>query len=337
VTTNRPKPEQTKLTICVSHPFSQWRAQPAMARAIQSRWPTMRVVHLTDYKELPSELPDTDIFVGASLRPEQFRAAKQLKWIHATAAGVSQLMYPELRGSHVIVTNASGIFSSVMAEHAMGMMIALARNFPDAVRYQEQAHWAQQDLWDKPQHLTELNATTLLIVGFGSIGREIAKRARAFDMRVIGVTRSGKGDAALADRIVPISSLNDVLIAADYVVLCAPETESTKHLIGSEQIGRMKRGARLLNFGRGSILDEAALMAALESGQLIGAALDVAETEPLPATSPLWKARNLFITPHVSGISDRMWTRQSDLFLRLLDEWFEGRELPNRVDLTRGY
>src|SRR5262252_3767693 len=187
-------PAETKLIVCVSHPFSEWTAKPALAAAIRSRWPEMRVVHLLSYDTLPEELPEARIFIGASLRPEQFACANQLQWIHSTAAGVSQLMYPQLRDSGVTVTNPSGIFSVPMAEHTMGMILALARNFPDAVRYQDGGKWSAQDLWDKPQQLTEVNGSLLVIVGYGSIGQELAKRAQAFDMRVWGITRSGHGD-----------------------------------------------------------------------------------------------------------------------------------------------
>ena len=332
-----PDPARTKLIVCVKHPFSEWTAKPTLAEAIRDRWPQMRVVYLANYDTLDKELPDAHIFVGASLRPEQFAHAKQLKWIHSTAAGVSQLMYPELRNSGVIVTNPSGIFSPPMAEHTMGMILALARNFPDTVRFQDAAKWAQQDLWDKPQHLSEVNGRLLLIVGYGSIGRELAKRAQAFGMRIWGVTRSGKGDTTYAERIQPASELHQALPHADYIVIAAPDTPETKHLIGAEQIARIKRGARLINIGRGSLLDEAALMAALQSGQLSGAALDVTTPEPLPSDSALWKAPNLFITPHTSGVSDRLWQRETELLLRLLDEWFAGKELSSRVDLSRGY
>jgi phosphoglycerate dehydrogenase-like enzyme len=331
----RTTPAETKLVICVWHPFSQWRAQPVMAEAIRRRWPEMRVVHLPDFERLPEELPDTDIFIGASLRPEQFRLARRLKWIHSTAAGVSQLMYVEVRNSGVLVTNPSGIFSGPMAEHTMGLMVAMARNFPDSVRYQDRQIWGQQPISD--QILTELNGQLLLIVGYGSIGRELARRARGFDMRVWGVNRSGKGDVTSVEKIVPISELDSVLPEADYIVLCAPETAETKHLIGAAQLAKMKRSARLISVGRGSVLDEAAVVRALEAGALRGAALDVTATEPLPAESPLWKAPNLFLTPHTSGVSERLWTKQTALLMDLLERWFDGRELFNVVDVSRGY
>jgi phosphoglycerate dehydrogenase-like enzyme len=304
---------------------------------MRAHYPEMRVLHLPNYDTLPQELPDTNIFVGYSLRAEQLAHARSLQWIHSTATGVAQLMYPELRASGVMVTNAGGIFSLPMVEHTMGLILAMARNFPDSVRFQDQSNWAVQDLWDKPQHIAEINGSLLLIVGYGTIGRELARRARVFDMRVWGVTRSGKGDMTHAEKILPATELNEALPHADYVVIAAPETSETKHLIGAQQFARMKRGARLINIARGSLLDEAALMDALQRGTLTGAALDVTNPEPLPADSPLWHAPNLFITPHTSAISDRLWPRQTELLLKLLDEWFSGKEMSNRVDFARGY
>src|ERR1700720_4269324 len=224
----RTTPAETKLVICVWHPFTFWRPQPVLAEALPRCWPEMRVLHLPDYDHLPQELPDTDIFVGYSLRPEQLKLAKKLKWLHSTAAGVAQLMYPELRDSGIVVTNPSGIFSVPMAEHTMGLLIALARNFPDSVRHQGRARWAQQEIWDKPQHLTELNGKGLLIVGYGSIRREVAKRAKAFEMRVWGVTRSGEGDRTHAEKIFSAAKLHEALPEADYVMIAAPEPAETK-------------------------------------------------------------------------------------------------------------
>ena len=297
----------------------------------------MRAVHLPNYDLLPPELPDTDIFVGYSLRAEQLKYAKKLKWIHSTAAGIAQLTYPELRDSGIFVTNPRGVFSVPMAEHTMGLLIAMVRNFPDSVRFQEKSMWGQQQLWDMPQKLTELNGRNLLIVGYGSIGEELAKRAKAFGMRVKGITRSGKGDTSFVEKILPARQLHEALSEADYVVIAAPETAETKHLIGAAEISRMKRGAHLINVGRGSLLDEAALIAALENGHLAGAAIDVTGIEPLPENSPLWKAPNLFITPHTSAVSDRLWQRETDLLVELLELWFSGREMKNVVDLARGY
>src|ERR1035437_1838903 len=263
----RSQPQDTKLVICAWQPFTEWQAKPLLAQTVRERWPQMRVAHAPTFTELPPELPDTDIFVGAFLRPEQLKAAKKLKWIHSTSAGVGQLAYPELLASEIVVTNASGVFSVPMAEHIIGLLLALARNFPDTVRQQDQEKWSQQSLWDRPQHLTELNGATLVIVGLGSIGREIAKRASAFDMNVIGVTRSGQGDATHVEKIVPAQKLDDVLPQADYVALTIPETSDTKHLINEKYCALMKRTARIINLGRGSAIDEVALVRALRRGE----------------------------------------------------------------------
>jgi phosphoglycerate dehydrogenase-like enzyme len=205
------------------------------------------------------------------------------------------------------------------------------------VRQQDREVWSQQQLWDKPQHLSEVNGAVILIVGYGSIGREIGKRAHALDMRVWGVTRSGKGDATHAEKMLPATEIRQALPEADFVVLCAPATADTQTLIGADQLKQMKRGARIVNLGRGSLLDESALIAALENGTLSGAALDVTEAEPLPTNSPLWHAPNLFITPHTSALSDRLWHRETALLMDLLERWFDGSELVNRVDFTSGY
>src|SRR5258705_12253594 len=231
MSTTRTAPAQAKHGICVWHPFPFWRPQTVLPEALRCRWPEMRVLHLPDYDHLPQELPDTDIFVGYSLRPQQLKLAKNLKWLHSTAAGVAQLMYPELRDSGIVVTNPSGIFSVPMAEHTMGLLIALARNFPDSVHYQDNSRCGQQDLCDLPQRLTELNGQLLLIVGYGSIGRELARRAHAFDLRVSGVTRSGKSDPTCAEKIVPVAQLDEVLPETDYVVVAAPETPETPQLM----------------------------------------------------------------------------------------------------------
>ena len=332
---NRTTPELTKLVICVWHKFTLWQPPAHFIDSIRRRWPAMNVVHLPSYERILDELPDTDILVGFSLRPEQFVRAKKLKWIHATAAGVGQLMYPELRESSVILTNARGIHSVPMSEHILGVLIALARHFPDAFRFQKAAHWAQQEIWDARP--SELKGQVLLIVGFGSIGRELARLVKPIGMRVWGVTRAGFGDTELAERILPAADLHAALPQADFVVLAAPETPETQQMIGKKELVSMKRTAYLLNVARGTLVDESALAAALRAHTIAGAALDVTEEEPLPPESPLWKLDNVLITPHVSAVSTHLWQRQEELLVENLERWFDGRELLNRVDLHRGY
>lgn len=334
---NRTKPAETKLIICVWHRFSLWNPPPEMAARVRERWPEMRVEHLPDYDGLDAELPDTDIFVGFSLRPEQFGRARKLKWLHSTAAGVGQLMYPELRKSGIEVTNASGVHTIPMAEHILGMLVALARRFPDCFHLQQQARWGQQELWDSLVRPRELHGQTLLLIGFGAVGRAVAKAVRPLGMRVWAVTRSGEGDRELAEKIVPVARLHEVLPEADFVILAAPETPETRRMIGTPELARMKSSAYFMNVSRGALVDEPALIAALERRAIAGAALDVASQEPLPPDSPLWKLENAFITPHMSAVSDQLWTRQTDLLIANLERWFSSRELLNRVNLERGY
>ncbi len=334
---NRPSPAETKIIFCVQFHFSFWRIPPELPAAIRARWPELRVAHLTSYDALPAELPDTDIFIGFNLTPSQLAAAIKLQWIHVTAAGVAQLMRPDVRASGVIVTNSRGIHAIPMAEHTMGLLIALARKFPASMRFQAASHWAQQEIWDMQPPPSELSGATLLIVGLGAIGSELARRARAFGMRILAVTRSGKADVSLAERAFPAKDLIRALPEADYVVLAAPDTPETNHMIGARELAAMKRTASLINIARGTLVDEPALVAALKAGTIAAAALDVVAQEPMPPENPLWQLENVFITPHTSAVSNQLWPRQTALVIENLERWFSGRELINRVDLTRGY
>jgi D-2-hydroxyacid dehydrogenase (NADP+) len=334
---NPPRPADTKLVISSYHRFTLWRSPPEFAAAVRQRWPEMRVVDLPHYDLITPELPDTDIFVGLLLRADQLRQAPRLKWVHTTSAGVGQLMYPEFRSSGIILTNASGVHAPNMAEHIAGMIVAMARDFSGAMRYQARKKWAQQEIWDGPARPKELSGSVALIVGFGAVGRAAAERLRGFGMRIWAVTRSGKAEGSLAERIFAAAELKEALPSADYVILAVPETPETHHLIGAEQLARMKRSAILVNVARGSLVDQAALIAALENRAIAGAALDVATPEPLPPESPLWSLENVFITPHTSGISERIWQREAELLVDNLERWFRGEPLQNRVDFTRGY
>jgi phosphoglycerate dehydrogenase-like enzyme len=332
-----PDPARTKLVICAGLRFTLWRAPAEMAERVRRRWPEMRVVHLPHPDALPPQLPDTDILVGYALPAEQLHQAKRLKWLHCPAAGVGHLMVPELRASGIVVTNASGVHALTMAEHVVGFLVALARDFPGALRYQLRRQWAQQEIWDGPARPRELAGQLVLLVGFGAIGRAVAQRIRPLGMRVWAVTRSGQADPALADRVFAADQLDHALAGADFVVLAAPETPQTRKMIGAAQLSAMKPTAFLINVARGTLVDEPALVAALEKRAIAGAALDVASREPLPAESPLWALDNVFLTPHISGVSEHLWERETDLLLDNLERWFAGQPLRNRVDLERGY
>ncbi len=333
----RPNPAETKLLICVWHPFSLWRPPADVAVHVRRRYPEMKVVHLPTYEHLEEEIADADIFVGFSLRPQQFLAAKKLRWIHCTAAGVGQLMFPELRESGVALSNASGVHTIPMAEHVLGMILVLARRFASSFRYQMEGRWAQQEIWDEQLRPRELMGQTLLLVGFGAIGREVARRVRPLGMKIWAVTRTGKGHAEFANRIVPVTQLEAVLPEADYVVLAAPETPETLRMFDARRLAAMKPTAFLINVARGTLVDEAALIDTLRRRAIAAAALDVTEQEPLPPESPLWSLDNVFITPHISSVSEFLWDRQTELLLDNLERWFGGQKLRNRVDLRRGY
>lgn len=332
-----PNPAETKLVISSYHRFTLWRSPPEMAEAVRRIWPEMRVLDLPHYDRITPELPDTDIFVGLLLRPEQLRQAPRLKWVHTTSAGVGQLMYPEFRASGITLTNASGVHAPAMAEHIAGMLVAMARDFPGSMRFQAQRKWGQQEIWDRPSRPRELSGAVALLVGFGAVGRAAAERLRAFGMRIWAVTRSGKAEGWLAERVFPVAELKMALQGSDYVILAAPETPETHHMIGAEGLAAMKPSAILVNVARGSLVDQAALIAALQKRAIAGAALDVASPEPLPPESPLWGLDNVMITPHTSGISDRIWQRQTELLIGNLGRWFRNEPLRNQVDLARGY
>ena len=317
--------------------FDLWCFPEWLAQAIRQRYPEMKVVHLPDYKGLEAELPDTDIFVGWSLRPEQFALAKKLKWIHATAAGVNQLMYEGVRRSSVVVTNSRGVMTIPMAEHTLGLILALARRIPSAVQHQAQKHWAQQDIWNEQPPPTEINGRTLLVVGYGAIGQELGRRARALGMRVVGVKRDPSRGTEHADAVVGSDRLREVLGEADFVVLATPVTPETEHAFGQQEFETMKESAHFINVGRGTLVETGALIEALQKKKIAGAAIDVAEQEPLPPESPLWSAPNLLITPHLSAASERLWHRHAALLLDNLNRYFKGQELRNVVDKQRGY
>ncbi len=334
---SRPSPAETKLVLYVHHPFTLWRLPADFPERIRRRWPAMRVVHLTDAHRLPEEIADADIYVGFWARSELFRQARKLRWVHATAAGVGQLLHPEFVASDVVLTNARGVNAAPIGDHTLAVILALSRHLPSAWRHQREHRWAQQQIWDERPRPKELAGQRLVLVGLGALGREIAVRARAFGMKITAVTRSGRDPDGLADEALPPERLDEALTEADFLVLAAPETAETLRLIDARRLALMKPGACLVNVARGRLVDEAALAESLASGSLAGAALDVTEHEPLAPESPLWDMENVLITPHIANASERLWERQWAIFRENLERWFAGKELINVVDKRRGY
>lgn len=332
-----PSPADTKILLCIWHRFDQWRLPDWLTKAIRNRYPGLRVIHLPDYERLDEEIRDADIFCGFSLKLEQLASARRLKWIHCLAAGVNQLMRDDIRRSEVVITNSRHVHAVTMAEHTLGLILALARRLPSAFRYQQQKYWAQQEIWDEQPRPMEINGRTLVIVGYGAIGQELARRCRACGMRIVGVKRDPSRGGENADSVVGTDKLEAALGEADFVVLTPPLTPDTEHFFTTRRFAAMKKTAYFINVGRGTLVDEKALAAALQQGTIAGAAIDVAELEPLAPDSPLWEAPNLLITPHLAGVSERLWHRHAALLLDNLDRYFAGRELLNVVDKERGY
>lgn len=333
----RPSPEETKLVLCVHHPFTLWRLPADFPARIRERWPGMKVAGLTDYEHLAEELADADIYVGFWARSGQFREARKLRWVHATAAGVSQLLQPDFVASDVVLTNARGVNAAPIGDHTLGVILAFSRHLATSWRHQREHRWAQQEIWDERPRPRELAGQRLVLVGLGALGRAIAERARGFGMRIVAVTRSGSDPNGLVDEIFAADRLDEALREADFVVLAAPETPETRHLIDARRLGLMKPSACLVNVARGTLVDETALAEALAARRIAGAALDVTEREPLPPESPLWDMENVLITPHVANASERLWERQWAILKENLERWFAGRELINVVEKSRGY
>lgn len=333
----RTTPQETTLIVFARDQISSWEPTPDFVSHLKARWPQVRVLHLVDAAEFQREIPGADIVAGRWLRAEEFALARKLKWIHSFATGIAQMMYPALQQSSVEVTNAGSVHCVPISEYVLGGLIALSRRFPDCMRYQQEGRWMQQELWNAPIRPRELCGQVLLFIGFGAIGRAVATVIRPLGMRVWAVTRSGRADPELAEKSFPSAKLHEALPEADFVLVAAPDLPETRGMIGERELALMKPTAYFLNVARGVIVDEPALIRALERRAIAGAMLDVTSKEPLPADSPLWKLDNAFITPHVSALTDHVWERQEHLLNENLERWFSGKELLNRVDLSRGY
>jgi phosphoglycerate dehydrogenase-like enzyme len=326
-----------KLLICHHLSFDHWSAPPWVRERLAREFPAVNFLQVRDYDRLSQEIADTDVFIGWSIKPEQFLAAPQLKWIHSPAAAVHQLMFPELVKSDVIVTNSGDVHGPVVAEHAVALLLALAKRLPQAMRYQQKKRWAPEALWQAHPPPREISGATVLVVGMGSIGREFTARVKPLGMKVMAVRENpGKGPGD-ADAVFGPSEFHSVLPQADYVLLCTPLTPATTGMMNRASLERMKSDAYLINVGRGPLVEETALLEALRSGKIAGAALDVFPKEPLPEDSPLWALENVLITPHTAAVTERLWERHYRLISENLRRFLEGRELLNLVDKGRGY
>jgi phosphoglycerate dehydrogenase-like enzyme len=326
-----------KLLIALHHRFELWQAPPWFAERLRREFPQVEVVHLADYERVMEEIADADIAISWSLRGEQIKAAKKLRWVHSTAAAVHALMSPELRASDILVTNARDVHGPVVAEHALALAFALAKRLPQAAKHQQHKHWAQQDLWAGSPRPRELNGATMTIIGLGGIGRPLAEVANAVGMRVVGVREHPERTCEGVEEMYGFGDLDHALSEADFVVLAIPVTPKTHHLMNAERLARLHKDAYLINVGRGVLIDEEALVDALRKNSFAGAALDVTEQEPLPPESPLWEMENVFITPHIAGLTEFMWERHYGHYTENLRRFLVGEPLLWVVDKEKGY
>jgi phosphoglycerate dehydrogenase-like enzyme len=245
-----------------------------------------------------------------------------LQWIQVFNAGIDHPVFGMLRAKGLCLTTGSGTSAIPIAHHVVMCLLALARDLTGFLADQQRHEW-------RPRPVGDLEGRTMAVLGMGPIGAEVARLGQHLGMDVIGVRRSVSGFEPCETWT--FERLDELLGRIDDLVLALPLTDDTRHLIGEREFGLMRRGARLVNVGRGGLVDEPAMIAALQSGQLGGAALDVMETEPLPTDSELWDLPNVIITPHTSGDSPMATRKVNELFLTNLARWHHGESLHNDV------
>ncbi len=317
-------------------PDGVWVLPHALVDRLRGQFPGLEIVDAPGSAERLRELPDVEIAFLSRLRADEFDPARRLRWIQSPAAGVGNLLFPALRESAVVVTNARGIHGAPIAEHVIAVSIALFRQLHRAIRRQAAHSWAKDEL--PLSAYRSLAGACLGLVGLGAIGAAIADKAAALGMRVIAVRRNAAAPrpAAVA-AVFPPDRLASLLEEADIVVLAAPLTPDTGGLIGSRELRQMKPGAILVNIARGKLVREGELAEELARGTIAGAALDVFEHEPLDSASPLWDLPNVIITPHTSGFRADYWDAAVNLFAENLNRYLDGRPLLNVVDKDAGY
>ena len=281
---------------------------------------------------------DARIYMGFGVPADVLRAGDALEWVHSGAAGVGGSLTPEMRATDVVFTNSAGIHGPPMAETVLAAVLHFLRGVDFAVEGKRRGRWWPDPFLEADTPVAELSEAVVGVIGYGGVGREVARRASALGARVLGLRRHPpEGADRHAEILHGRAGLERLLGRSDVVVVCVPETDETRGLLDRTAFARMKQGAIVVNVARGGIVDEDALLEALRSGRLRGAALDVFAREPLPDDHPFWEAPNLLLTPHVSAVSRRFWRRETDLILDNLERFLEGRPLRNRVDPDAGY
>lgn len=291
-------------------------------------------IRLTDASQLSEDLSGAEaLFLWdffSTAVSQAWSAADSLEWIHVAAAGVDSLMFEELTASEVAVTNAQGFFDRPIAEFVLAAVFARAKDFAASQRYKEQRRWVHRET-------LRVEGTRALVIGTGAIGREIARLLGAVGLEVRGVGRTAREQDADFGTVIASEELAEHAGWADHIVNAAPLTPQTENLIGAEVLKAMKPEAHLINIGRGESVDEQALVRALEAGEIGFASLDVFETEPLPADSPLWEQDDVLISAHMSGDVVGWREALAEQFVDNALRWLEHRPLRNIVDKEKGY
>jgi phosphoglycerate dehydrogenase-like enzyme len=318
------------------HDLPVWSIPPSEVDRIARALPEDEVVDAREPEARRLAYPDADVLFATRLRADEFALARRVRWIHSSAVGVGALLSPALVASEVIVTNSRGVHSEAIAEHAIALALGVRRYLHIAVARQGQRRWAQEEIYEK--RVPTLSRTRLLVIGLGTIGARVASHGAGLGMRVTGMRRRvSEPPPPGVSEVLPPEQLHAALQSADVVVLALPRTEETRALFGREEFDAMKPSAVLVNVARGRLVDEDALVEALERGRIAGAGLDAFQTEPLPADHRLWRLPNVLITPHTASFSGDYWPPVVDLFLENLRRFRKGEALINVVDKVRGY
>lgn len=344
------EPRRLVLDLAASAP--QWAIPPRAVAAIARATPPEWAVHVvesptssdSDGGAPPSSdavraIRDAEVYVGFGMTRELFLAAQRLKWIHSASAGVGSLLFPELVERDVIVTNSAGVYAIPIAEHVVAGVLALLRGLDIAIDLQRQTRWDKGAFDGADSPIREMSEVQALILGAGGIGSAIAERLSALGARCTGIRRRPERGAPPGfSSVAGPERIDSLLPGHDLLVIAAPATTDTRGMVTAERLDRLPRAAIVANVSRGALLDEDALAKRLKDGRLRGAVLDVFKKEPLPAESPLWGIPSVILTPHVSGVSPRLfWDRQTSLLIENWGRYRRGEPLRNTVDKTAGY
>jgi phosphoglycerate dehydrogenase-like enzyme len=327
------------VVVGVVSPAQAWVLPRRFVDHLRREFPQYTFIDVWDREALRQALPGADVAFAAFLDRDLVPSLSRLRWLQAPAVGVGHILSPELIESPIVLTSARGVRARPMAEHVLGVMLALARQLPLVVRRQTEHQWALDEI-EAAGSIRTLSGRQLTIVGLGSIGIEVARLAAPLGMRVAAirkhVDRSLPDDLRI-DEVAAPDRLRDLLPATDVLVLCAALTPETRQLIDRQVLEAIKPGAFLINVGRGRLIDDDAVVEALQNGRLGGAAMDVFTREPLDPSSPYWDLPNVIVTPHMSGAMEDYWTPLVGLFAENLRRFESGRPLLNVVDKEAGY